>query len=98
MSPFRFAPVLSVAALSVACSSNADGSLIFGVGPGGPSHNGNSGSSKGPDGQPDLGNLGTSGVGSGGANCGPTLTGLVRDFKAKEEPRGHPHFEAFSGN
>ncbi|HTM46425.1 MAG TPA: hypothetical protein VL137_15800, partial [Polyangiaceae bacterium] len=31
------------------------------------------------------------------AMCQPNLTGLVRDFKGKNEPGGHPDFEAFSG-
>lgn len=31
------------------------------------------------------------------AMCEPNLTGIVRDFHGKDEPGGHPDFEAFSG-
>ncbi len=31
------------------------------------------------------------------ANCKPNLTGLVRDFRGRDEPGGHPDFEAYDG-
>jgi fibro-slime domain-containing protein len=31
------------------------------------------------------------------ANCKPNLTGLIRDFRGKNEPGGHPDFEAYDG-
>jgi fibro-slime domain-containing protein len=34
---------------------------------------------------------------AGTANCEPNLTGIVRDFRAAEEPMGHPDFETFQG-
>jgi fibro-slime domain-containing protein len=59
-------------------------------------------------GTPDMPNLnlggttgtgnGTSGNGTGNGQCGPNLTGLVRDFKAAKEPGGHPDFETFQGD
>jgi len=33
-----------------------------------------------------------------GSNGCDTVVGIVRDFKGKNEPGGHPDFEAFSGN
>lgn len=43
---------------------------------------------------------GSAGSGSGGAasGCGTSILGVVRDFKGKNEPDGHPDFEAFSGS
>ena len=54
----------------------------------------------------NVGGSSTSGAGAGAGTgdpngtgmCGANLTGLVRDFKAKEEMGGHPDFEAFSGD
>jgi fibro-slime domain-containing protein len=46
---------------------------------------------------------GSTGAGSGtsggdtSGGCGASLTGRVRDFRAREEEGGHPDFEAFSG-
>ena len=59
-----------------------------------------------PTGQPgslDMGGSSGNGTGTGsGADgngeCGPNLTGRVRDFKAAEEDGGHPDFETFHGD
>ena len=95
MTPFRFVPLLGL----VPC--------LFACGGGDESHvNGGTGADTGsPMGQPVLSFGGTTGSGTGGnpgdpngnGECGANLTGLVRDFKAKEEKGGHPDFEAFSG-
>jgi fibro-slime domain-containing protein len=95
MTPFRLIPLLALIPCFIACGGSDDESRV------------NAGTGAGstlPPGQPSLGNLGGTngnGSGSGGANgngeCGPNLTGLVRDFKGKEETGGHPDFEAFSG-
>lgn len=94
----RIAPLLVLGLCSMGCGGGPEDSLVNGSGVG-----------KGqPPGQPAL-NLGGSpgGSGTGGGvgtgvdengKCAPVMTGLVRDFKAKEEAGGHPDFEAFSGN
>jgi fibro-slime domain-containing protein len=95
----RIVPVFALALSSVACGGDVGESTVNGAG-----------ASKGEKvhAQPPL-NLGGSlnGNGSGGGvgtgvdengNCAPVLTGLVRDFKGKDEAGGHPDFEAFSGN
>ena len=43
---------------------------------------------------------GGAGASAGGATggCGTSILGVVRDFKGKNEPSGHPDFEAFSGS
>jgi fibro-slime domain-containing protein len=94
----RIAPFVFLGFCSIACGGNAEDSLVNG-----------SGAGKGvTTEQPQL-NLGGSlnGTGTGGGvgtgvdengNCRPVLTGLVRDFKGKDEAGGHPDFEAFSGN
>jgi len=94
MTPFRFIPLLALIPCFAACGGSSDESHV----------NAGTGADTGiPVGQPVLGGLGGStGSGSGGGTnangeCGPNLTGLVRDFKAKEEDGGHPDFEAFSG-
>ncbi len=35
---------------------------------------------------------------SGDVDCGSTILAVVRDFNAKDDPNGHPDFEAFSGD
>ncbi len=35
---------------------------------------------------------------SGDGGCGPSLLGVLRDFKGANEPGGHPDFEAFGGD
>jgi len=103
MTPFRSSLIVVGALLSLACSGEPQESLIFGSGPGSPGSGKGSGSDKGgSSGQPVLINIGgslSSGGSSngGGGDCGPNLTGLVRDFKAAGEPGGHPDFETFSG-
>ena len=95
MTPFRLIPLLALIPCFVACGGSDDESRV----------NAGTGAANGlPPGQPSLENLGgttSNGSGSGGRNgngeCGPNLTGLVRDFKGKEEMGGHPDFEAFSG-
>ena len=47
---------------------------------------------------PPHGGGGSAGSNGGGGNCDPNLTGLVRDFRAAEEPGGHPDFQAFTGS
>ena len=41
----------------------------------------------------------SAGASAAGASsgCGTSILGVVRDFKGKNEPNGHPDFEAFSG-
>ena len=95
MTPFRLVPLFALFPCFVACGGSGDESHV----------NEGTGADTGiPVGQPVLGNLGGStGTGSnpgdpnGNGECGANLTGLVRDFKAKEEKGGHPDFEAFSG-
>ncbi|MEZ4231749.1 MAG: fibro-slime domain-containing protein [Polyangiaceae bacterium] len=87
---------------SVACGGSDDGSTVGG---GGSTSNGGSAANGGSAGGTSFGgsfniggqNAGGSG-GSAGSKCDPNLTGLVRDFKAAEEPGGHPDFQAFTGN
>jgi fibro-slime domain-containing protein len=99
MTPFRFAPVFALTLCLVGCSGSGDESKV----------DGGTGANTGiPKGGPlNLGGTvgdgpGGPGTGTGGAdangNCNPVLTGLVRDFKAAEEPGGHPDFETFSGD
>ena len=51
----------------------------------------------------DVGAAGSGAAGAAGAagtsssSCGTTILGVVRDFKGKNEPDGHPDFEAYSG-
>jgi len=97
MTPFRFIPLFALIPCFAACGGSTDDSHV----------NAGTGADTGvPVGQPVLGNLGGStGSGSGSnpgdpngnGECGANLTGLVRDFKAREEKGGHPDFEAFSG-
>ena len=93
MTPSRLAAFLSVFPCLAACGGSDESTV-----------NGGTGASTGiPPGQPVLNVSGNgTGTGTGGANgngaCGANLTGLVRDFKATEEPGGHPDFEAFSGD
>jgi fibro-slime domain-containing protein len=101
MRPSRLAPLFALSFCAAACGGSTDDSKVSG---------GSLGTGLGQgNGQPVLmlpsggGTDGTgSGTSTGGAdangNCSPVLTGLVRDFKAAEEPGGHPDFETFSGN
>lgn len=89
--------LLSVALASLlalgACGSS-EGSQF---GPGG-------GSGGGGGGGPGGGTLGggasgpDAGGGGGDSDCGPNLTGVVRDFKAWNDGAGHPDFERYAGN
>ncbi len=97
MTLIRFASILALTTNLAACGGTTGDSTV----------NGGTGASNGTlQGQPALnlpgnGSGGGSSVGSsigGDGQCGPNLTGLVRDFRATEEPGGHPDFEAFSGN
>lgn len=95
MTPFRWIPLLAVIPCFAACGGGGDESHV----------NEGTGAGTGvPIGQPPLGNLGGStgsgnlGGPNGNGECGPNLTGLVRDFKAQEEMGGHPDFEAFKGS
>lgn len=105
LQPRHWRGLASLAALllvaGVGCGSD-DGSAASGGG------RGSSGSSAGTGantsgGIIDLGVGGNfaGGVGSGlggGDNCRPTLTGIVRDFRAKDSEGGHPDFEAYTGS
>lgn len=37
-------------------------------------------------------------AGASSSGCGTAILGVVRDFKGKNEPGGHPDFEAYSGS
>ncbi len=101
MTPFRFIQLFALVPCFAACGGSTDDSQV----------NGGTGANTGvPVGQPVLNLSGSTGDGggSGGSNgngngngngeCGANLTGLVRDFRAKEEKGGHPDFEAFGGD
>jgi fibro-slime domain-containing protein len=46
----------------------------------------------------DVGAAGSTGAaGAPSMGCGTSILGVVRDFKGKNEPGGHPDFEAYSG-
>jgi fibro-slime domain-containing protein len=97
MTLFRSASLLSLILTSMACGGGGDDSTV----------EGGTGAGKNAPGQPHL-NLGGSSNGSGSTGngtvggegqCGPNLTGLVRDFRAAEvKPGGHPDFETFQGD
>lgn len=97
MTLIRTAALFGLVLCSVACSGSSDDSTVDGGSAAGKSI---------PKGQPNLNIGGANGSGTGGngsavggdGQCGPNLTGLVRDFKAAEEPGGHPDFETFAGN
>jgi fibro-slime domain-containing protein len=94
MTPSAFVPLMVLSLSLAACGSSDESTVNAGAGAG-----------KGVDGQPVLNLGGGSGGGigdgtgqTGNGECSPNLTGLVRDFKGANEPKGHPDFEAFSGN
>jgi fibro-slime domain-containing protein len=95
MTLIRTAALSGLVLCSMACSGSTDDSTV----------DGGTGAGKGIPGQPHLNLGGSTGSGTGGngnavggdGQCGPNLTGLVRDFRAAEEPGGHPDFETFSG-
>ena len=97
MTPFRLIPLLALIPCFAARGGSDESTVSDGAGA-------NSGTST-PD-QPVLNVSGSNGSGNGNGNggsngngeCGPNLTGLVRDFRAKDEMGGHPDFEAFSGS
>jgi fibro-slime domain-containing protein len=87
----RWIPLFLFVPLLAACGSSDESKVDSG-----------NGSPSGTPNQPSLNVGGSSGNGSSGSaggnsDCGPNLTGLVRDFKGKDEKGGHPDFEAFSG-
>jgi fibro-slime domain-containing protein len=94
MTVIRSACFLSLILTVAACGGNSDDSTVSGTG-----------NRSGVPPQPNL-NLGgttgtgngTSGNGTGNGQCGPNLTGLVRDFRAADEQGGHPDFETFQGD
>lgn len=94
MTVIRSACFLSLILTVAACGGNSDDSTVSG-----------SGNRSGVPEQPNL-NLGgttgsgngTGGNGTGNGQCGPNLTGLVRDFRAAREQGGHPDFETFQGD
>lgn len=101
----RLLPVICCATLWLpGCGSDGDGSKVSGGNGGSAANGGSAGSSGGNQsfgGTFNTGgsaNAGAGNGGSGGGKCDPNLTGLVRDFKAAEEPGGHPDFQAFTGS
>jgi fibro-slime domain-containing protein len=100
MTPIRLIPFFALIPCFVACGGSSDESMVKGGATVGSGNQGGSATTSTP-GQPTLNVSGNSSIGAGGANadgeCGPNLTGLVRDFRAKEEKGGHPDFEAFAG-
>jgi len=44
------------------------------------------------------GTAGASGVAGSSTGCGTAILGVVRDFKGKNEPDGHPDFETYKGD
>lgn len=96
MTLIRTASLWGLVCCSLACSGSTDDGTV----------DGGTGAGKGIPGQPHLNLGGSTGSGTGGngsavggdGQCGPNLTGLVRDFRAAEEPGGHPDFETFSGS
>jgi fibro-slime domain-containing protein len=99
MTAFRLAPVFALLLGVVACGGKEEGSNVSPGGPGDqpPPGSLDLGGSIGDPGGNGSGN-GTGAGGTGSSACGANLTGRVRDFKAKEEPGGHPDFEAFQGD
>lgn len=103
MTGVRLVPIFSLILAIAGCGGGGDESKVAAGG-------GTEG--RPPPGSLDLGGASAGGSGSGsngsgngastggdGSNsCGANLTGRVRDFKATEEPGGHPDFEAFSGD
>jgi fibro-slime domain-containing protein len=91
----RSASLWSLILTTVACGGGGDESTV----------DGGTGAGKNVPGQPHLSLGGANGTGSSGSGmngsgagqCGPNLTGLVRDFRAAEMPDGHPDFERFQG-
>lgn len=104
----RLLPLICCATLGLSgCGSDGEGSKVSGGNGGSAANGGSAGSSSGGSGNfggtfntsGGTSNGGSSSGGSaGGGKCDPNLTGLVRDFKAAEEPGGHPDFQAFTGS
>lgn len=46
----------------------------------------------------DLGAAGSGAAGASNSGCGTAILGVVRDFKGKNEPDGHPDFETYKGS
>ncbi|EYF07845.1 fibro-slime domain-containing protein [Chondromyces apiculatus] len=92
------AAALAMFGAVVGCGGDSSGT--GGSGAGNPSGTGGSGNGSGEGGQlfpsgPGSGGNGAGGNGSG--DCNPTLTGIVRDFRAYNGGEGHPDFETFGG-
>ncbi|WP_050432651.1 fibro-slime domain-containing protein [Chondromyces crocatus] len=68
-----------------------------GSGAGSPTSGGGNSSGDGGSLFPSGPGGGGQGVGGNNGNCNPTLTGIVRDFKAYNGGNGHPDFETFGG-
>lgn len=87
--------------VAVACLAAA---LVGACGEGGPFSlfSGGSEDDPPPAGDTPTGGFGafdaasSSGDGTKDGSCGPNLTGLVRDFRAKDATGGHPDFQAYS--
>lgn len=73
----------AVVALAAACGSAVEDAPRDG------------GSSGGPAVGPFGGGGGDLDGGDGGAGCAPNLTGLLRDFRGKDQPDGHPDFQSY---
>jgi fibro-slime domain-containing protein len=101
LTPFRLAPVLALFLCANACGGNGDESKVKdGLDNNGQPNPGSLdlGGSIGVGSNGSTGGNGNGTGGNGSSACGANLTGRVRDFKAAEEPGGHPDFEAFSGD
>jgi len=87
---------VAASVLFLACSGD-DVASTFGASGGTRSGaSGASGASGGfGNGGRDGGGGASSGGDSGNGNCSPNLTGLVRDFRPKDAPNGHPDFQSF---
>jgi fibro-slime domain-containing protein len=94
----RLFPVFPLAVLLLVAGAGCGGGGDDAGGTGTPGASGSAGSSGGDDfGDFNPDGNGASGGGNGGDGCNPTLTGVVRDFRAFNNGAGHPDFETFGG-
>lgn len=92
ISRLLFAAAAAPLLVAVACGSSDD-SLFD------PDRGGRASGGDGPGGGRLGGGAGAHDAGGGGtSDCGPNLTGIVRDFKAWNDGAGHPDFERYRGN
>jgi fibro-slime domain-containing protein len=91
----RDAPLNGSGGAQAATGGSAGTTGTGGSGVGGNTTGGSTGSGgyvSGTGGTPVL-DLGDASIGDGGP-CGTNLTGIVRDFKASDQPGGHPDFQS----